>query len=199
MNKPPAALAAKMKHDGAKGPSEDVLSNIRERLREARDLQREKADLEGRLKEVNIKSFKLEHETLVDMFSEAGIDKLGLPAEGNLPAYDTDLKPYYKAAILTDWEPERKAAAFKYLDDIGSGDLIKSVYIVALPRGNRGIALKVEKALSKLKVNFTSELSVPWNTLTAWVKESIEKRQTTPNLDVLGATVGKVVNLKERK
>ncbi len=133
------------------------------------------------------------------MFTEINIDSLGLPAEGNLPAYDTELKPYYKANIPVDWEPERRQAAFDYLDEQNAGDIIKSVFIVAIPRGKRAVALKVQKALEKLKVEYTADLSVPWNTLTAWVKESVEKHKTVPNLDVLGATVGQVVNLKERK
>lgn len=197
-SKPSAAVAAAMKRDRV-APSEDSLEKVRQVLRDARDAERLKADLEERLKTVNENVFKLKHVTLPDLFDEVGIDKLGLPAEGNLPAYDTELKPYYKAAILADWEPERRQKAFDYLDRVKAGDLIKSVYIVALPRGNRAIAKKVQAALKKLKVEFTTDLSVPWNTLTAWVKESIEKHNTTPDLDALGATVGKVVNLKERK
>lgn len=198
MSQPPAALAAAVKRD-AQAPDEGSLEKVRTILRTARDLDREITDLEARTKEAKEQVLTLKSKTLPDLYDEVGIDKLGLPAEGNLPAYDCNMTPYYKAAILADWEEEKRAEAFKYLDDHNAGDLIKSTFTVLLPRGNRKKAIAVEKALTKLQVEFETNLSVPWNTLTAWLKELIEKHNTTPPLDVLGATVGRVVNLKERK
>jgi hypothetical protein len=197
-SKPSAALAAKIKQD-VKPPSDDSLERVRVVLRKTRDLDREIADLEARAKEAKGQVLELKQRTLPDIYDEVGIDNLGLPAEGNLPAYDCKLEPYYHASIGTDWESERRVKAFNYLEEVNAGDLIKSVYIVAVPRGKRKVAIAVQKALEKLNVEFSTDLSVPWNTLTAWVKEQIEKKNTTPNLDVLGATVGRVVKLKERK
>lgn len=195
---PPAALAAAVRRDKV-APSESSLERVRAILREARDKDREIADLEERTKTAKAVVLDLKQKKLPDIYDEVGIDNLGLPAEGNMPAYDCPLEPYYHANISVDWEEDKRAAAFAYLDGINAGDLIKSVFIVALPRGNRKIALAVEKALGKLRVEFTTDLSVPWNTLTAWVKEQVEKRNTTPNLDLIGATVGRVVKLKQRK
>lgn len=195
---PSAAVKAALQRDKT-APSEDRLEKVRIVLRSARDKDREINDLEARTKELKAQVLELKQKTLPDIYDEASIDNLGLPAEGNLPAYDCKLEPYYHANISADWEPEKREAAFAYLDKTGSGDLIKSVYVVALPRGNRKLAIAVQAALKKLKVDFSTDLSVPWNTLTAWVKEQVEKKNTTPNLDVLGATVGRVVKLKERK
>lgn len=196
-NKPSAAAIAAAKNRAP--PSEDRLEKVRVILRQARDTERRIVDLEAALKEAKGQVLELKQKTLPDLFDEAGIDNLGLPAEGNLPAYDCKLGPYYHANIGAEWEEERRQAAFKYLEDQGSGDLIKSAYIVLVPRGKRAFAKKVEAALTKLGAEFTSKLDVPWNTLTAWVKEQVEKKNNTPDLAVLGATVGRVVSLKERK
>lgn len=197
-NQPPAAVRAAIKRDKVEVP-EDRLEAIRVVLRRARDADREVSDLEARLKAVKAEVLDLKQKTLPDIYDAAGIDNLGLPAEGNLPAYDCALKPYYHANIGAEWPTEQRQAAFAYLEGHEAGDLIKSLYIVAVPRGKLALAKKVAAALAKLKVEFTTKQDVPWNTLTAWLKEQVEKRNHTPDLDVLGATVGRVVNLKERK
>lgn len=197
-SKPPAALAAKIQRDKVV-PSDDSLERVRTILRQARDLDREIADLEARTKEAKAIVLDLKQKKLPDIYDEVGIDNLGLPGEGNLPAYDCRLEPYYHANISSDWESEKRVNAFNYLEKVKAGDLIKSVYIVVVPRGKRKTAIAVQKALEKLGVEFSTDLSVPWNTLTAWVKEQVEKKNTTPDLEVLGATVGRVVKLKERK
>lgn len=201
MNTPSAALAAAMRADADKtAPTEASLEVVRRHIRQARDNERQIADLQTRLKELGEAQTKLTQKTLPDLFTEVGIDVLGTPAEGNLPSYDAKLSPYYHANIATEWPDEKKAAAFNYLSEAPGGeDLIKTVITIPLGRGDRKTALKVEKSLDKLGVTFTSSLGVPWNTLTAWVKEQVEKHQTTPKLDLIGATVGNVVKLKERK
>ena len=199
VSKPSAALAAKMKADVPQVP-EDKLEKARDYLRQSRDLDKEVRDLAERLKERQASLLTLKQKTLPDFFNEIGIDNLGLPAEGNLPAYDAKLVPYYHANIGADWDTERQEAAFGYLAAQEGGEaMIKTVITVELGRGDRKVAEKVEAALDKIKVPYSRKLGVPWNTLTAWVKEQIERHKTTPDLNLLGATVGSVVNLKERK
>lgn len=198
MTKMPAALAAAVSADKT-APTEDRLEQVRKVLREVRDLERTIADQEETLKANKAKVLDFKQRKLVDLFQEVGIDTLGLPPEGNLPGYDAELKPYYHANISTDWEPERQLKAFDWLDDNKSGDLIRSTFTVFIGKDDRKTALKVQKALDKLKVPYETKLAVPWNTLTAWLKEQVEKHKTTPPLDLLGATVGSVVNLKARK
>ena len=128
------------------------------------------------------------------------IDHLGLQPEGNLPGYTAELRPYYHANISGDWEPEKKEAAFDCLAKHHAEDLVKTKITVLLGRGDRKAAKKVESALKKLKVSFSRELSVPWNTLTAWLREQVEDVELeTPPLDVIGATVGEKVSLKQVK
>lgn len=197
---PSPALQAKIKADkaSARGPSEDRLEKVRAGLRQARDKEREASDLEARARELRGEVVTLTQQTLPDLFDEAGIDNLGLSAEGNLPAYDCKLGPFYHANIAAEWPEEKRTAAFNYLAEQGAEDLIKSLIIVALPRGERKLAQRVEEGLRKAGVPFTTKLDVAWNTLTAWVREQVEKQQTTPKLDLIGGNVGRVVKLKER-
>jgi hypothetical protein len=53
--------------------------------------------------------------------------------------------------------------------------------------------------LEKAGFEFENKRAMPWNTLTSFVKEQVEVKQKTPNLEVIGATVGKIVKLKPRK
>lgn len=195
---PSAALVARMQADKTATP-EDRLEGIRSHLRIARDTAKEILDTEARLKTLKEEQVTRLQKDLPDLFDEANIDKLGLPAEGNLPAYDCKLDPYYHASISADWPEEKRTLAFDYLAGAGAEDLVKSLIIIALPRGERKTAKKVEAGLEKAGVPYVTKLDVPWNTLTAWVKEQVEKNKTLPKLDLIGATVGRVVKLKERK
>ena len=43
------------------------------------------------------------------------------------------------------------------------------------------------------------ELTVPWNTLTSYVREQVEGDHPPLDLEILGATAGQVVKIKKRK
>lgn len=191
------SVAALARADAASKPppSTDALNKLRDKVRRARDIEQEVASIQERAQELQKEKQEILFKELPDLYEEYGVDKLGLEAEGNLPAYDTELKPYYHANIPKDGEDE----AFAWLEKNKHGDLIKTKIIVEMGRGDRALAKKVEAALKKLKVPYSSTLGVPWNTLTAFVREQIEQRQTTPPLAILGATVGRVVTLKPRK
>lgn len=176
----------------------DLVEKVRQKLREMRDKEAQRKDLEERSRKLSAELEEMRRKTLVDMFNEAGIDKLGLPAEGNLPAYDAEEKPYYHANIRSDWEQEKKDAAFGWLDKNGYGDLVKNVFVVVVDRDDHEMARDVEKALDEAGVDYQREQTVPWNTLTAFVREQIEAGETLP-LELLGATVGRVVVLKPRR
>jgi hypothetical protein len=126
-------------------------------------------------------------------------ENLGLPAEGNKPAYDAKLAPYFRANIAADWDAERRVKAFKELEKRGAQDLIKTEITVLVPREDRQKVKAIEAALKKLKAEYEINLSVPHTTLTAWVREQIVEHKKAIPLDVFGAQVGMVVNMRERK
>ena len=178
----------------------DKLEAIRNELRNVRDLRLKLVDLQQQVSETNQAIYEKERVTLPDMFIDAGVDTVGLPAQGNSPAYDAKLEPYYKANILSSWEPDRKQAAFDWLIKHGAGDLIKSTITIRLPLGSDKLRKRIVSALSKFKgIDISHEMSVPWNTLTAYVKECFTKARRVPPLDLIGAEVGSIVKMNERK
>lgn len=176
-----------------------TLETIREQLRIARDAELRISDLASVMREENENLNRLRFSTLPELFAAAGVDQLGLPSEGNSPAYDCKLRPFYKANIAASWSEERREAAFKELERRGAGDLIKTTFTVYLSRTDRAKAKQVSAALKKLKVDWDVSLSVHSSTLTAYVREQIEERQETLPLETLGASVGLIVEMKERK
>ena len=198
MNQPSPALAAAMRQAVTQTP-DDKLEALRDMARRLRDKEKEITDLDERLRATKAEAAEIRTKKLVDLMAEVGVDKVGLPAEGNYPACDAELRPYYHAVISADWEPERRQAAFAWLDSAGHGDLIKTAITVLLPRDDRAMALSIQHYLEQCGVQHTVQLDVPWNTLTAFVREQVEKYHRTPPLETLGATVGQVVKLKARK
>lgn len=197
---PSAALKRAMTASAERvGPTEDQLEAIRGDMRRARELELRSQELQQQLAEVQDELQTLLTATLPGKFEEVGIDKLGLLAEGNLPAYDATLKPYYRASIPAAWPPERQQKAFGYLETHDAGDLIRNTFTVELGRGTTRQQERLRKALAKTGVAYNERRAVNHNTLTAWVKEQIEKHATMPDLETLGAQVGKIINLKPRK
>lgn len=179
--------------------SDKTLETIREQLRAARDIEQRLGDLASVVSEENKNLHHLKFEVLPDLFAGAGIDNLGLPPEGNNPAYDAKLRPYYRANIAASWPEEKRAEAFAALEKLGGADIIKTTITVYLGREQRKLAQTVAAALKKLKVEFEVESDVPHSSLTAFVREQIEKRKRVLPLDKIGATVGMIVDMKERK
>jgi hypothetical protein len=178
----------------------DKLEAIREELRYVRDLRLKVLDLQSQIVESNKLIYEKERVTIPDMFLDAGVDTIGLPAQGNLPSYDAKLEPYYKANILASWDDDRKQEAFNWLIKHGAGDIIKSTITIRLPLGSDKLRKRIMDALSKFRgIAITHDMSVPWNTLTAYVRECFTKGQKLPPLDVLGADVGSIVKMTERK
>lgn len=198
MNNPSPALAAAMREAPTTIPT-DRLDALRDAARGLRDKEAEIANLDERLKEAKAAANEMRHKTMVDLMQEIGVDKVGLPAEGNYPPVDAELKPYYHANIAADWEPEKRQAAFNWLDSAGHGDLVKTSITILIPRDDRAMAVSIQHYLEQCNVQHTVLLDVPWNTLTAFVREQVEKYHRTPPLETIGATVGQVVKLKARK
>jgi len=176
-------------------PREDKLQALRFIVRAHHDLCNRILDIEEQLNQAKKAKLEMEMRTLPDLFHEAAVDRVGIPEDGNHPAYDAVLTPYYHANI----PPEYREEAFSWLEDHGHGDLIKTTVKVELGRGQREKAKEVESMLQKLGIDYSRDLGVPWNTLTAWLKEQIHKQKPLPPLTTIGASVGNIVKLKERK
>ena len=192
------ALAQKMSSGVAKAGS-DQLDAITEAAVLLRDAEREKSDIEDRLSEKNKQIQELRFKTLPDLMHEAGVDRLGLPAQGNLPPCDAKLSPYYHANIAADWPPEKRQAAFDWLEQNGHGDLLKVTVSVSFSKSQMDEARALEGQLVDMGHAPLVIPSVPWSTLTAWLREQVEKYHSQPPLETIGGTVGSVVKLTPRK
>lgn len=194
----------------APAASGDKLTLIRNKVREARDITREVMDLEERLKDRKKRLNDITQKELVDVFDGNQITELGLEPEGNLPGYHATIKPYYHANIKAEWPPEKQHEGYKTLERWGGGYIIKTQYIISFSKEQRAEAKAFEKVLDGLGVSYSILLGVPWSTLTSWLKERCEfvmkagtkklkKFEGVPPLEPLGASVGRVVVLKEVK
>jgi hypothetical protein len=175
-----------------------TLEKIRDEIKELRSLEFEIASMEERLKITKERVRFLKEKTLVDMFDGAGITSLGVEAHGNLPPYDIEIKPYVRANIAADWEPERRERAYAWFEKNGHGDMLRNTVTVHLGKGTQKAQRALLAFLKKSGIDYSSEYGIPWNTLTAFVKEQIKKKKTPP-LEMLGATVGRVaIVIKEK-
>lgn len=179
------------------------------------DIQR----LERELEERKARRKELTDKELPEYMGKIGQDNVGLSEFG----VDLVLENYYHANIAADWEPERRQAAFDWLEANGDGDLIKTEFTIMFPRFMLPVARWLQTHVETLRplLKSTEEtgsgkkkrrvqvekeydipeatvgLMVPWNTLTAWAKRKIEAGETLP-LDVLGVTTGRIVKIQER-
>lgn len=196
---PPPDVAARMR-DARPEADQDKLERVRGEARNLRDLTLLQLEQTALLAETGRKINTLKSETLPGILGELGIRSIGLEAEGNMPAVDFSLAPYYKASIAADWPQPQQDAAFKWMDDNGHGDLIKRTITIELGRNDDKLFKRVMDALARVPaVEPTVKQGVSWNTLTAFVKEQIEKYKKSPPLELLGATVGQIVTMKPRK
>jgi hypothetical protein len=191
-----ADLDALMNEDSPTTP--DALAAIRAAAIKRRDLGRLREELEHRLTEVNKAAEALERTTLPDLFAAAGVARVDVAAVGNDAAFSAVLQPYYKANIQAAWPAEARDAAFARLDEIGLGDLTKSVVAVTFGR-DEGAALRdLVALLDREGVRYAVARTVPWSTLTAAVRDIYESggRLGDDVLAAIGAVVGRIVKLK---
>lgn len=199
-SRPSAALREAVREE-MPAPSEDGLSRLREAVASARDLERTIGDLTERLSDRKRQLNEIRQKTLPDLFQEVGVKSVVLEPSGNLPAYEAEVRPYFSANIAADWDEERRERAFAWLSEQGEGDMIKTIYTVELGRGTSKMQKALSAALRKLKVAFSARKGVPHTTLTAWLRERYKKGEplSPPELETIGATVGVVATLKEKK
>lgn len=179
--------------------SKDLLTAARNLLRKARDKDLEASDLEARAAALRTEVYNIKTKELVDMMSNAGIKTLELLPEGNAPGYDAVLKPYYRAGISVEWDLDRQERGYDYLEKHGAGDLVRRVLTIDVGKSQKMVE-RVRKALSKIKdLDVDERRTVHHGTLTAWLKETHKKTGKLPPLDLLGATVGQIVEIKPIK
>lgn len=188
------ALLDEMKQDAK--PSGDKLDQLKLGVAKLRDLEFEKAALADRIRDVGQDIEHMKNATLVDLFDAAGVNKVGVEADGNLPAFECEVGDYYHANI----PEEKQSAAYEHLRKTGNEDLIKTTFTIAFGLREAKAAERFRRSLEKVNIQYSEKSGVPWNTLTAWFKVE-HKRKPLPAkvMDLLGATVGRVVKVVKQK
>ena len=178
-------------------PTEGDLAHLRGRLAVGRELEMEIAELQERATEKSVLLSDLRTRELPDLYEKLGIDSLGLDRSGNLPAYDTKLKPYYSANLPKD----RLGEALALLSEMKASDLSKTRVEIQFGRGEEKTLVKLRAFLRREGIPADEKTGVHSSTLTAWIRERFQgNRPLSPSqLATLGATVGKVVEMKRRK
>jgi len=198
LQSPPHDLSDLINLDANRSPPEDKLERLRSLGATAMQIKIEVDQLEKQRKAQQAKLNQLLNKDLPALFEEAQVDNIGL-SDYNV---DMILMNYYHANIAADWPEDQREAAFSLIEKEGAGDLIRYVVSVSFNKDEYQAAKKLQEDLTRMGIVPTVQKTIPWKTLTAWLKEQWEKRPhffTLEILELLGASVGKVVKPKERK
>lgn len=184
-----------MEADAAKGASQQDLEILKNKAREVFAVRQRVEELNKKLYDEKQRLNDLVHKEMPELMDSKNVGLLGLPDLGVV----LECVPYYKANISSDWPDEKRERAFNWLEKNGHGDIIRITVSVSFGRTENKKAHALVKWLRKKGFDPETEYGVPWNTLTAWLQEQIEVKKKTPPLEMLGATVGRVVKIKQNK
>lgn len=180
--------------------SSDKLDRVREAVKQLRNLDLEVNDAEEHLKSLKKSATTLRQTTLPDLFDEAGVTSLGLEKDGNHPPCIASVQPHYHASIPADWPEDQRNEAFTILEELGGAEIIRVNIVVDFGKGEHAQAQELKKLLDKVGYDYSEKLGVPWTTLTAFLREYVEREKKVPaDLEKLGATVGRQVKVKPVK
>lgn len=190
--------------DVSQVPTERNSARLRTMAERVVSLAADIADLEEQLRTRNTELWELKTKDMPSLMTECGVDRFGLAAAG----VDLVLGPHVHANISSEWPEEQQVAGFEEIDRLGGGDIVRDVVSFSFGRGQHEQREEFKERVRGLNLSFgppemVEKRSVPWNTLTAWVRETIARvlPAGTPGLDLqkVGASVGLMVNIKKRK
>lgn len=182
-------------------PDTGHIARLRVMARELADVDSQIETLTAALKKLADRKQELAQTKLPEIFDLCMTDRIGVPDFG----VDVEVAPLYHANIRADWEEEQREAGFEALEQIGGESLVRIVMTVEFERGEWELAqatadrLRVWNEFGNREIRLAK--SVPWNTLTAFVKGLVQGGKVMPpgTLDKLGAHVGRVAKIVKRK
>jgi hypothetical protein len=189
-------------------PNPDRLAKLKASVVTLRDLEMQKRDAEENLTRISSHIIRFTREDLPELFNSAGVNSIGIDAEGNLPPYEAKLDTEFRSGIAKDWPPDQREKAFDYLRANDAEDLIKVTITISLPAGSVKEARKLYNELKKKRINRTKKrgsgepldlemnMAVHHMTLTAWLRERFDNEDVPEKIDTIGGYIGPVVRLK---
>lgn len=186
----------------AAAPDDEQLRSVAAGARRLLEIERELEHTRIRLAELQETRRKLSQQELPALFDEVGTDRIGLPDS----ELDVVVEPYFYANISSSWEEEKRTAAFDHLESLGAGALVRYAVTVSFDRDEIALArdfiAHVQRWNSLGNRTIETKRAVPWNSLTAWLREYITNppaiNAAPVALDLLGATVGRVCKIVKR-
>lgn len=183
--------------------SDDKLASLGALARRLYELETQIAGREAELKELNKQRYELRTKTIPELMIDIDVDVVGVPGAGVNVALTNECH----ANIGASWDDSKKIEAFEHLRAIGGGDLVKVALTVSAGRGSdekmQHLTQRVRQILAELELDASISLepSIPWNTLTKFVRETVEAGDVPVDLEKLGATyvsAAKIVKKKEK-
>lgn len=179
--------------------SDDDLSRGKKLAEEFVRVDGQIKQLEALLEQRKARMLELARKEIPEFFDNVlKSDLIGVPETG----VDVKVVPYYHSNIRADWPTDQRERAFEWLEREGHGDIIAVTVSCRFRRGEMRDARELEKLIRDSRFGNTNpptlEMGVPWNTLTALVKEQIESGHAVP-LDTLGATVARTAKIVKRR
>ncbi len=190
------AMLDEMEEQDAVVVSKDKLIEARELVGTLLDHETEAGQIEEQLGDVKRIIKELKEHTIPNFFDEVGIPGITLEAKGNMPPFEIKIGDRYYANIPTETEEE----AFDYLTQTGNADLIKTIFTISFGRNEAAATERFARSLDNAGIPYTAKRGVPWNTLSAWLREE-HRRKPIPSraLEILGASIGRVAKIVKTK
>lgn len=161
---------------------------------EVNELDKRIAKGEELLRELKARKNQILSRELVDMMDNLKIEDFSVAGR------TFEAKPYVHASI----PEEHRDTAHDWLEENDAGDLIKYEVVATFPKDSTDEVKALEKFIRERYQMATVETKrgVPWARLTSWLKELVESTaedKVMPPLDIMGATIGRVVKIKVKK
>lgn len=188
------------------GVSSDAdLKTLSEQAAKYVAMERQREQLERDLKDLGKELHEMKHKVLPDIMLSLDVDKHGLASAG----VDIVLEDYAKANISAEWDEEKQAVAFAHLEELGVEDIIRTEVKFSFSKDQHAHAMTVVAMLNLMAERIeefggteipvpTVKKSVPWNTLTATLKE-LHRNGVAVDLEKIGGMIGNIVKIKVRK
>lgn len=201
--------------DAPRGPSEDSLARVVSLANRLVDL-----DSEIEEQEANLKKLREARRLVAEGELPAALDSCGdrgVPSLTLGGGYKVVVSTKYQCGQLDDVPDDPKKGdrkplsarleALRWLEDNGHGDLAKRTIVITLGKGSAWAEEAIRKHFQSLRLNSAQLLGsnvVPWNTLSAFVKnlEGELEAEGSPDavpLDLLGIRKIRVAEVKQLK
>ena len=175
--------------DGPNVNESDVLGRISKLADKMHDLDKEKAKLELKVKQITEQHRQIAEEQLPELFEQVGMEELktrsGLPLK-------------LKDKVHTNISKGRKPAAIAWLDENGQGGMVKRSVIIDFDKTQGDKVVRLLKLIGKGWPNNRTELDVHAATVRAFVVRQLAAGKKIP-FDVFGIHCVKAVEITSSK